>query len=422
MPTPPSIVNRVFWKRPEAPVGAKRFSQIAAILTLTVVASPLSVHASIRGVYSSSTGGERNPALDQTIVATPLTVTVHPIGEWFNKRIVASPLVVDVGFARAASSADPTSKAPYWLKTFSIVASPLQVQVGFNPAISVPGAPVLVTAPTKSNWVKWSTIGALDFTILKDNLAGERPLDWKGKVHVLKMLDTKIIAYGENGVSVLTPSGNAFGMNTIYHIGLKSKQAVADDAAPGKPSKIHYFVDKQAQLWKLSQGLEFLDYAEYLSELVSPVLSYDANERLLYLCDGTTGFVYDPVRQSLGRGPVNVTGIGVQDGTRYVTAPATIAMPSLELTTDIYDFGTRHAKTIQSVECGVDAPGTIQVSIEYRQKIAQEFQRTAWYTLNSRGVKPLNCYGYEFRFRLRAISTGWTHLDYLKVNGHVHDH
>jgi len=30
------------------------------------------------------------------------------------------------------------------------------------------------------NWVSWSNIGALDFTIWKDNIAGRRPFDWKG--------------------------------------------------------------------------------------------------------------------------------------------------------------------------------------------------------------------------------------------------
>lgn len=390
-------------------------------MAFPVTASPLEVLVWPQAIYSSSSGGGRNPALDQTIFATPLTVSVALLGSWLNQRIVASPLVVEVGFSRPPSTADPTSKAPYWYANLSIVASPLQILVGFNPALSVLGAPVLVTAPTKANWVKWSTIGALDFTILKDNLAGERPLPWKGKVYALKMLGGKVMAYGENGMTRLTPAGNAFGMETLSRIGLRSKQAVVGNGALPVDT-VHYVLDKQAQLWELGQGLTFLDYSEYLSELVSPVLSYDPNDQLLYLCDGTRGFVYDPVSKSLGRGPANMTGIGVQDGTKYVTAPATIVMPLFEMTTDIYDFGTRRAKSIHSVECGVNLSGGMQLSIEYRQKIAQEFQRTAWYTLDSRGVKPLNCYGYEFRFALRALATGWGHVDYLRVNGHVHGH
>ena len=29
-----------------------------------------------------------------------------------------------------------------------------------------------------ANWIKWSGIGTIDFTISKKNVAGERPLDW----------------------------------------------------------------------------------------------------------------------------------------------------------------------------------------------------------------------------------------------------
>jgi len=413
----PPFLPKTFWTSKETPQPAQRLTQIAALLTLTITAAPLQAAVSLRGVYSSSTASARDPALDQTLFSTPQRVTVDLLGIWLNKRIVASPLRVEVGFSKPASTADPTSAAPGLVKSFSIVASPLQVLVGFNPALSVSPSPVFVTSTTRANWVKWSTIGALDFTILKDNLAGERPLDWKGKVHALKKLGNKVVAYGENGISILTPAGNAFGLETIARIGLKSKQAVAGT------DSVQYLLDKHSQLWELSQGLTFLDYSEYLSELGSaPVLSYDPHERLLYLCDGTKGFVYDPATKSLGRGPVNVTGIGVQDGTKYVTAPAAIAMPLLAVTTDIYDFGTRRAKTIQSIEVGIDTAATIQIAIEYRQKIASAFASTSFYTIDNRGVKPIGCYGYEFRFLLKSLAASWGHLDYLKVNGHVHDH
>ena len=40
----------------------------------------------------------------------------------------------------------------------------------------------------KCNWVKWSKIGKLDFTIDNSNLAGERPLGWRGCVYHLAKL------------------------------------------------------------------------------------------------------------------------------------------------------------------------------------------------------------------------------------------
>lgn len=268
----------------------------------------------------------------------------------------------------------------------------------------------------KSNWVKWSNIGKMDFTIWKDNIAGERPLDWKGWVYAIKKLGGKAIAYGKNGVSALIPSGNAWGLQTIYRIGLKGKNAVAgtDD--------VHFFIDNKNQLFALGDSLQMLDYSEYLSVLTDPVLSYDIESNLLYICDGTYGFVYSPKDKSLGKGPVNVTGISSQGGTLYVTAPAAITTPVFEICTDIYDMGTRRGKSIYSLEIGTDLIGELQASIDYRLDKAAAFTQTGWFTVDKRGVVYITAYGREFRFRVRNLEYEYMEIDYITVDGEVHNH
>ena len=44
--------------------------------------------------------------------------------------------------------------------------------------------PIITLLDPKRNWVKWSDIGHLDFTIWKDNVAGERPMDLDGSNRV----------------------------------------------------------------------------------------------------------------------------------------------------------------------------------------------------------------------------------------------
>jgi len=123
---------------------------------------------------------------------------------------------------------------------------------------------------TKKNWLKWSDVGSVNFTIGRSNVAGERPLDWNGFIYSVKKLRNKVVAYGENGVSFLTPAGGAYGLDTIYRVGLKGKHAVTGDDSK------HFFVDNSGQLWKVSAELELLDYSEYLSSLnASIVMSYD---------------------------------------------------------------------------------------------------------------------------------------------------
>ena len=269
----------------------------------------------------------------------------------------------------------------------------------------------------RSNWVKWSNIGNLDFTIDKTNVAGERPLDWKGWIYSVRKLGNRVVAYGENGVSVLAPAQKHYSLNTVYRIGLKGKNAVSGDES------VHYFVDNLGQLWRFSEGLEKLDYSEYLSGMLSKlVLSWDAANNLLYICDGIRGYVFSQDSGSLGTGPVNITGINSQGGILYVVSPATITVPIFEICSDIMDLGTRRGKRIHSLEIGVDLAGSLQAAIDYRLDKAAEFVTTPWQVVDRRGFVYLPCYGKEFRIRIKMDSYEYAELDYITVNGEVCNH
>ena len=268
----------------------------------------------------------------------------------------------------------------------------------------------------KNNWVAWSNIGQMNFTVGRSNVAGERPLDWKGYIYAIKKLGSKAIAYGKNGVSALVPSGSAWGLQTIHRLGLKSKQAVAGD------ENVHFFINSKDQLFVFSDGLQRLDYSEYLCVLTSPVLSYEIESGLLYICDGTYGFVYSHADKSLGTGPVNITGISDQDGTLYAVSPATIVTPAFEICTDIYDMGTRRAKTIYSIDIGTDIEGTLKAAIDWSLNKAEGFETTNWFEVDQRGRAQITAYGREFRFRVKNLEYEYFELDYLTANGEVHNH
>lgn len=271
--------------------------------------------------------------------------------------------------------------------------------------------------PKKDSWVKWSRIGYLDFTIDKSNEAGERPVDWKGFVWQVKKLGNKVIAYGQNGVTALIPSGLNVGMETIYRIGLKGKNAVAGT------DNMHFFVDNLGQLWKLSDSLQMLDYSEYLTSATTNIsLFYDKANDMLYLCDGIVGYIYNDKSQSLGSGPINVSGIDTQTGLVYITAPAAIVTPTFEICTDIYDFGTRKGKSIISLECGVDMVNILQASIDYRNSKALSFSTTSWYNVDSKGMCYISQYGKEFRFKFKSTVWEYFELDYINVNMVIHGH
>lgn len=394
--------------------------RIITLLETTIVAGPFMVGVTLRATYSGSDPTPRNPLLDQTIYVgfdhddgiegnnQEIALSLH--GVLLNKVIAASPFIVYAKLSGARVS------------SVSHAASPFVIVLDLNrggTGVWVGGSVVTTSMGPSENWVKWSQIGVLDFTITKNNLAGQRPLDWNGAIWCIKWLGSKLIVYGENGISLLTPINEAFGLHTISQQGIKGKLAVAT------VDSVNYHLTTNGHLVALAPDAQpiDLDYSEYLSTLSASVsMNFDPYDQLLYLCDGSVGFIYDPVAKSLGAGPVNITGMAYRDGSRYIAAQAAISTPAFEIVTDIYDLGSRHGKTIVSIEAGVDTSVVLDVRIEYRHSKSSAFLITDWVALDSRGVRFLACYGYEFKFHFRAASAGFFRLDYLRINGVTHDH
>jgi len=354
---------------------------------------------------------ERNPALDLSLSSDPTILTISITGTWINVSIVASPIIVTVSQLGAFGS--------------GIIASGLiELTLSILPSDSY----IHFSEPVKANWVKWSNIGSLDFTIWKDNIAGERPLDWPGWIYSIKKLGNKVIVYGEDGVSMLAPSNNAFGLLSISNIGLKGKQAVAGD------DKIHYYVDAIGKLQRLSEipqkssifeqsiTPEELDYSEYLSVMTNPALSWDPLNRFLYICDREIGYIYSQDTNSLGSGPAAITGIGLRDNKLYIVSPSTIVNPIFEVCTDIYDMGSRKNKTIYTVELGTDVTGDLWVTLDYRKNKAEDFKTLKWHKVNPSGITNIPCYGIEFRIRVKRTTYAYFKLDYIRINGTIHNY
>lgn len=388
---------------------------------LDLIADPIVVTTYMQGILSHNPAAVRNTALDILYdcrrtgndglpVGVPI-VTTTILGTWLNKRIVASPIEITTSILGTMLPAKMLSTTALILVTVSISPNADMITVG-----------------VKKNWVQWSNIGHLDFTVWKDNIAGERPLDWKGWVYGIKKLGNKIVVYGQNGVSLLAPSGSTFGLLSVHSIGLKGKQAVAGN------EKVQFFIDSSGDLYSLGETVmkaslfeasiypEKLGYSEYLASLSNPVLSWDEKNNLLYICDGIYGYVYSADSKSLGAGPINVTGAGKQSGTSYITASATIVNPVFEICTDIYDMGSRKNKTISSIELGTDVAGDLWASVDYRLDKADAFSSLGWKRVNPSGIVPIPCFGLEFRFRVKRTTYAYFELDYIKVNGVIHNY
>jgi len=215
----------------------------------------------------------------------------------------------------------------------------------------------------------------------------------------------------------MTPAGVIWGYQVIHEFGTKGKHASCGTETQ------HFFVDTKNRLYQLREELTLLDYREYLSVLSSSVvMSYDTQDDLIYICDGTYGFIYSVRDHSLGTGPVNITGIGNRLDTKYVIASSAIVTPAFDICTDIYDLGTHKYKTVFELEVGTNVTGTLQASIYYRDSIKAAFSQTAWKDVALKGNVFLTALGREFKYRFRTSAYEDLHIDYVIARGIIHEH
>jgi hypothetical protein len=310
-----------------------------------------------------------------------------------------------------------------------VFADPIEIGLSLSWAgevrdLAIPTLPIVVTMGIifdtdffisleypQNNWVWWSKIGEMTFEEDRSNEAGKRPMEWSGDVYDIRKFDDHVIVYGAGGISKLKASGVNWGLKTIFKVGIKSKLASTGTEL------LHWFVDATGDLWSYDGQFKLHGWKEYLDPLGDVVLNYDAAEKLLYICDGTSGYVYSVENDSLCAGPINVAGIHYKDNVTYITAPAAIEIPLFALCTDIYDMGTRKEKTIFNIEVGTNVDVILQAAVDFRVHRENIFTSLPWVPVTTRGIAYIPCYGVEFKFRLRALTYAYFELDYMKVNG-----
>lgn len=264
--------------------------------------------------------------------------------------------------------------------------------------------------------IQWSKIGEFDFTIDRSNLAGEMPLDWRGTVWQILKLQNLVVVYGSGGVTKLVPSDNVFGKQTLRSIGIKGRFSAVDieDA--------HLFIDSKGCLCKVTNDVEEIGYEEFFNGMNNPVMLYDKLHRLVYICNGTYGYVYSIDDNSLGVGPVNITGLGYSNQELFVVSDGPITMPTFQITSDIIDLFNRRNKTINEIEVGTNLTGTLEASVDFSLGINSSFVSTGWHKVTPEGIAFINCFGKEFKVHLRCTTAAAFEIDYLKIRGVIHEY
>lgn len=273
----------------------------------------------------------------------------------------------------------------------------------------------------KSSWIAWSDIGNLDFTNNSSNVAGTMPLGLNGFVYAIEQLGStnKIIVYGDNGIILLIPKDIYYGKYRISKIGIKGKSAIINTGDN------HYFINSFGDLCRINLNGELskLGYREFLSKMSDPVMNYNSMDSVIYISDGTLGYVYSEDSNSFGNGPVNITGVNWQDEILWIEASSTIVMPEFNILTDVYDMGTRKNKTINGLSITTNNPEGIYAGIQFRVTSQDDFTSTPVIRLNPNGDVKLPCFGVEFRFNILGTPViDNFKIESIVINGRIHDY
>lgn len=305
------------------------------------------------------------------------------------------------------------------------------------------------------NWVLWSSIGGGDFPLwLFDHDFAENsftntgsfysstrpvfydknrqmtwgfmPMQWQGKVRVVKTLGKNVIVYGDNGISVLFPVGEpipTYGYQTLQHFGIHAHAVGGDDNE-------HVFITQRGEMWRLSANLEFtrLGYREYMHPMLSAEIAISTNfnvdDREYYICDGTESYVLTEQGLAQTTQIVNSTINHGEFTMGMGSLPDYINDQRCHLMTDWTDFqdGTRQKmigwiEVIGDIKSGVVA----KVAVEYRYEKHENAKRSRFVKLNDEGAAYIGISGNAFRIIVETDNYTNTSIDYVTIRWQRND-
>jgi len=296
-----------------------------------------------------------------------------------------------------------------------IIAS-LKVWTGNDSTITLISKSDMYVGATETNWVCWSKIGNFDFTHDHSNEAGERPLEWKGLIYDILKMSKSVVVYGRNGISILKPYENIWSEKRISLFGTKGKGSqVGFDGN-------HWFINTLGELWHLGESLTKIGFQEFLFPLSDPIMTLNKKDKVIYICDGSNGYIYSYETMDLATYNNNVTGFNHQDDISYFCSSSALTPLAIFFKSAIYDFGSKNGKTIYNIEFHVETTSDIDAAIDYRNFYGESFQRTPWIQIDPRGMVYLPCFGREFQFLFRSNApVDEIMIDSIRIDGEFHN-
>lgn len=251
------------------------------------------------------------------------------------------------------------------------------------------------------------------YSRVEDGLIGFYRCKECGPIRHLQQLGGNLVAYGKNGVSLLTRTEVGYDEQLISNTGIPSRTVVTGD------EQEHMFVNNKKEIMKLTaQGLERLDYNEYIGAMTqtSIIATFDPIRRYYYFCDNTDGYCYTGfgLGQCLNIRPLSLLRLADDDdllGT-FGTTSNTEAI----LVGPIVSLPNNQTFEISSMDVtAIEADATSwTATADWRVRQSDQFRRPTAQDVTDRGRTWVKKTGKDFRPYLKAAV--YTDVDLDSVN------
>ena len=284
------------------------------------------------------------------------------------------------------------------------------------------------------NWAYWTSIGGGDlmwflqpekaivgninapghgeenpiiFEFLQRNDSGFMPLGFKGKALAVKTLGEGVVAYGEDGVSVLrrySDPAPTFGLLHTYKIGIANRGAIGGNDVE------HLFIDNTGTLWHIGPDFQAVElgYRDFFSPLVGydMCISLDEQRREWYIVGKNSKqevcsyLLTQSGLCSISKAPTSIYNVSGRTVGAYFDSGSRKTV----LETDIFDLGDPYIKTLFLIQIVAEQPENTKFFVTLKMRIQAGGE---WFTIGPKATDRTNrvvfyVTGVEFKVIVEA--------------------
>jgi hypothetical protein len=268
-----------------------------------------------------------------------------------------------------------------------------------------------------AKFIQWSKIGVMDFTIDESNIAGKLPLPLDGFVLSIQQIKSSntIIVGTENGIFSLKPNGIYYVHEKILNEGLLCKTAAI--------STLHgvFFISNKKELWQAStQGLRKIGYRDLLRD-DEYKMEYLPEKNLVLIISTISTYLLNV--QEISMSMSNYISRGTYFSDKKINSILSPIMPTTDgfyAAIGYYDFGTRKAKTIHTIEMESEQAQQVDVMLSFKVNEQANYTGSIWKTFGPNGKVAYAAYGTDFIINVRSSKfIPDFNLEDIKIHGRI---